>query len=203
MVEMPNGISTSNGNWYNTTQGQIENYIPGLLKKVSLEEIIKNADNWVSSTNGMALILYLVLALAGGDPRVSFLISVVFFFFWYINTSAFVTPVLNQAMRLFNFDGFVYLSAAGVLIYFSLNDNQLGTWLGLGLFFLFKVGLLSLGLKWFSSKSAKPTFTREDRILNMLLIKYGMKEGMYSGGIQEMQDSLFKTINYHKTRKKK
>ena len=53
-----------------------------------------------------------------------------------------------------------------------------------------------------SVKTNKNKAPRQDRILNMLLVRYGIKEGLYSGNIQNMQDSLFKTINYHKTRNK-
>lgn len=202
MVELPDGITTTNGNWYHTTSKYIQAYIPGLLKKQSLEKIIKNADYWVSSANGFALILYLILALMGINAFISGIISIVFFLFWHVNTSAFVTPLLNQIVRFFNFDGFLYVVSAGVLIYLAMQGKQAAMWVGLLLFFLFKVGLLAIFLKWISSKKKGVKAERQDRILNMLLVRYGIKEGMYSGNIQNMQDSLFKTINYNKTKKK-
>ena len=202
MVELPDGITTSNGNWYHTTSEEIQKYIPGLLKKHDLEKIVKNADHWVSSCNGISLILYLVLVLLGSNPFLSGLISIAFFLFWYYNTSAFVTPVLNSVARLFHFDGFLYVATAASLIYLSMQGNENATWIGLGLFFLFKVGLLKMLLTWIATRGKKNRTPRQDRILNMLLVRYGIKEGLYSGNIQNMQDSLFKTINYHKTRKK-
>ncbi len=202
MVELPDGITTSNGNWYHTTSEAIQQYIPGLLKKYEIEKIIKNADHWVSSSNGLSLILYLVLVLLGADAFISAGIALLFFLFWYYNTSAFVTPVLNAVARLFHFDGFLYVATAASLIYLSMQGNQTPMWVGLGLFFLFKVGLLKMFLTWISSKRSAQKAARQDRILNMLLVRYGIKEGLYSGNIQNMQDSLFKTINYHKTRKK-
>jgi hypothetical protein len=203
MVELPDGITTSNGNWYHTTSEHIQKYIPGLLKKHNIQKIVKSADHWVNSANGFALILYLLLAFFGIDAFISAAISLVLFFFWHYNTSAFVTPMLNQLVRLFNFDGFLYGSSAGVLIYLSMQGEQTAMWVGLLLFFLFKVGLLKMLLKWITSKKDNNKVEYQDRILNMLLIRYGIKEGLYSGDIQNMQDSLFKTINYHKTKKKK
>ncbi len=202
MVELPDGITTSNGNWYHITSEKIEKYIPGLLEKVDIEKIIKNADYWVTSSNGMALILYLGLALTPLNAWLSAGISLLFFLFWHFNTSAFAYPWLNSVVRLFNFDGFLYLSAATILIYLSFQGNQTAMWIGLTLFFLFKVGLLKMLLKWASSKKSSKKPEMQDRILNMLLIRYGMKEGLYSGNIQDMQDSLLNTVNYHKTRKK-
>ncbi|MFY0697795.1 MAG: hypothetical protein JXR11_08075 [Balneola sp.] len=202
MVELPDGITTSNGNWYHTTSEAIQQYIPGLLKKHEIGKIIKNADHWVGSCNGISLILYLVLVLLGADAFLSAGIALLFFLFWYYNTSAFVTPVLNAVARLFHFDGFLYVATAASLIYLSMQGVLTATWVGLGLFFLFKVGLLKILLTWISSKRSAQKATRQDRILNMLLLRYGIKEGLYSGNIQSMQDSLFKTVNYHKTRKK-
>lgn len=202
MVELPDGITTSNGNWYHTTSEAIQQYIPGLLKKHEIEKIIKNADHWVGSCNGISLILYLVLVLLGADAFISAGIAFLFFLFWYYNTSAFVTPVLNAVARLFHFDGFLYVATAASLIYLSMQGNQTSMWVGLGLFFLFKVGLLKMLLTWISSKRSAQKAARQDRILNMLLVRYGIKEGLYSGNIQSMQDSLFETVNYHKTRKK-
>lgn len=203
MVELPDGITTSNGNWYHTTSEAIQQYIPGLLKKHEIGKIIKNADYWVGSSNGLSLILYLVLVLLGADAFLSAGIALFFFLFWYYNTSAFVTPVLNVVARLFHFDGFLYVATAASLIYLSMQGGLTATWVGLGLFFLFKVGLLKMLLTWLSSKRSAQKAARQDRILNMLLLRYGIKEGLYSGNIQSMQDTLFETVNYHKTRKKK
>ncbi len=202
MVELPDGITTSNGNWYHTTAKEIEQYIPDLLKKYEIEKIIKNADHWVSSCNGMALILFLILILLESNPFLSAGISILFFLIWYFNTSAFVTPILNSVARLFQFDGFLYVATAATLIYVSMQGNLTAMWLGLGLFFLFKVGLLKMLLTWISTRTNKTATPRQDRILNMLLVRYGIKEGIYSGDIKNMQDSLFRTVNYHKTRKK-
>jgi hypothetical protein len=202
MVELPDGITTSNGNWYHTTSDHIEEYLPGLLKKVELEKIIKNADYWVNSANGLSLILYLALALSGLDAIISGVISIVFFLFWHFNTSAFVTPFLNQIVRLFDFDGFLYVAAASVLIFLSMQGNQGAMWIGLFLFFLFKVGLLKMLLKWISTKGKNRKVDHQDKVLNMLLVRYGLREGVYTGNIKSMQDSLLKTVNYHKTRKR-
>jgi len=202
-VELPDGITTSNGNWYHITSERIEKYIPGLLKKYDVEYIVKNADYWVSSSNGLSLILFLGLSFSALNEWLSSAIAILFFFFWHFNTPAFAYPWLNPMVKLFDSDGFLYLSAASVLIYQSFQGNYLTMWLGLVLFFLFKVGLLKILLKWVTSKRSSNKPELQDRILNMLLIRYGMKEGLYSGNIQDMQDSLLKTVNYHKTRKNK
>ncbi|WP_018127870.1 hypothetical protein [Balneola vulgaris] len=201
MMELQDGITTSSGNWYHTNSKQINNYIPGLLKKFKVEDIIKNADHWVASANGFSLVVYLILALLGVNPYLSGIISLLFFVMWYRNTSAFAYPGLNSLARLLNFDGFIYVISGASLIWLGMSGAYVATWIGLVMFFLFKVGLLQLGMKWLDKKSDKAE--RQDKILNMLLIRYGMKEGLMSGKIEDMQKSLINTVNYHKTRKKK
>ena len=61
MMEMPDGITTSNGSWYHITSKQIEQYVPGLQKKVILERLIQQADAWVLSADALSLLLFLVL----------------------------------------------------------------------------------------------------------------------------------------------
>ena len=53
MLEMGSGITTSNGFWYHINLKQINEYIPGLEKKISIYSIIKIADAWVLSADGI------------------------------------------------------------------------------------------------------------------------------------------------------
>ncbi len=203
MSEMPNGISTTNGNWYSISRDKIDNYIPGLLKKHTLEKIIQQADDWVNSPSGLGLVLYLGLVLAGVDAVISMTASLALFLFLYYKGSAFVTPSLTPVVKLLNMDGFMYLTTTGILIYLAMQGPLLAMWLGIVLFFLFKVGLLQLLLKMMSSKKDNKKPDIQDRVLNILLIRYGIKEGIMPATVQKMQDDLIATANYHKTKKKK
>jgi hypothetical protein len=46
------------------------------------------------------------------------------------------------------------------------------------------------------------TTAMTDRIFNMVLIRYGYKEGLLTGNLKAMQDEFIRVVNYHKTRKK-
>lgn len=214
MMEFPNGITTSNGNWYNITRDYIEKYVPGLLKKVPLERILKEADAWTISGDALALLLYFLLVYLSVSPFIAFLGVLLFFLFWYTNTSAFVLPAFSKIIQAITNDGFLYSVSAILLIGISLNEqlSDFGielmielhaVWYGIALIFLFKVGLLRLLLKFISSKSSSKKASLHDRVLNMLLIRYGMKYGTLTRSVDQMQDELIKVANYHKTRKKK
>ncbi len=211
MLELPDGITTSNGNWYHITREGIEKYVPGLLKEKSLEHIIKEADAWVKSSNGLALMLYFILVYATVDALWAFLISLTVYFIWYFNTGVFVNVISTPIAKLLNKDGFIYTVSGVFLIGISLNDllSSVGfsvefdaLWYGLGLFFLFKVGLLSLLIQFLRNKFFdKPKVPKPDRVLNMLLIRYGMKHGILTGKIEDMEKELIRIANYHKGKK--
>lgn len=212
MMELPDGITTSNGNWYHITSDQIEAYTPGLLKQYSLERIVKEADAWVKSADGLSLFLFFVLAYMSVSPLISFLVSIAFFLLWYFNTSVFINLTSSPIIKMLTNDGFVYTVAGALLIGIAMLDTfkSFGLsvafealWYGLVLFFLFKVGLLRLFIKFVQSKTSMPAVELQDRVLNMILIRYGMKAGILTGKVDEMQDRLIEVANYHKTRKKK
>ena len=73
----------------------------------------------------------------------------------------------------------------------------------IGSFLLIKTGLVSMILQFFNSRfSSKYSTAITDRALNMVLIRYGYKEGLLTGNLKTMQDELIRVTNYHKTRKK-
>lgn len=213
MLELSDGITTSNGNWYHITREGIEEYVPGLLKKRPLEYIIQEADAWVKSSDGLALMLYFILVYVSVNPLLATLISLCFYFLWYFNTGVFVNVTATPIAKILNKDGVVYTVSALCLIGITMKDFTGGIginidfsalWYGLGLFFLYKVGLLDLAIQFVQSKYfGKPKVPKQDRILNMLLIRYGMKHGILTGKVAEMENELIRVTNYHKEKKKR
>ena len=212
MMEMPDGITTSNGSWYHITASQIEEYVPGLLKKTPLDRLIQQADAWVLSADALSLLLFFLLAYLSVNPLFAFGLSILVYLILYFNTSAIAGVQLSRLMLVFSNDGFLYGLSAILLIGISLNTSVLAAlsltvemsaiWYGIALVFAFKVGLLRLLLRFLSLKFSTDGIERQDRILNMLLIRYGMHHGILTKGVNEMQDELIRLRNYHKTRKK-
>lgn len=202
MLEMPDGITTSEGNWYRTTAKQINTYLPGLLKQHRLEKIIKQADAWVKSPEIFGLISFVILVLVGISPLFSFVTSLLVYFLFYVSNSAIVSANLSGLIQKMNNDGFLYLLFGGALIYFSFVGPMTALFYGAILLFLYKVGLLRILLKFIGNKINPRKIPHSDRVLNMLLIRYGMKEGIQTPNIQHMENQLFDVAYYHKNRKK-
>ena len=211
MLELPNGITTSNGNWYHITREGIEEYVPGLLEKRPLNHIIQEADAWVKSSDGLSLMLFFILVYLSISPLIASAISLIFYFFWYYNTSVFVNVASSPVAKVLSKDGFVYTVSAVLLIIITLGEMNFGLsisvdfsalWYGIVLFFFYKVGLLRLLLQFIGGKFGnKSSVPKEDRILNMLLIRYGMKYGILTGKVEQMEEDLIRIANYHKKNK--
>lgn len=212
MLELSDGITTSNGNWYHITKKGIENYVPGLLRHRSLERLIQEADAWVKSSDGFALLLFFSLAFFGISSWLAAAISLAFYFIWYFNTGFFVNVTSTPVAKLLAKDGVIYgvsavfligISFSKVMSVIGISVEFSAIWYGLALFFLYKVGLLRLMIEFIRKKFfGLPEVSKEDRVLNMLLIRYGMKYGILTGEINEMEKELVRIINYHKQKKK-
>ena len=212
MMELHDGITTSNGSWYHINTAQIDKYVPELLKKIQLATIIKQADAWVFSVDALSLLMYFSCFVAI-DPLTACIIALVFYLIFYFNTSAVVNIQLSRLIQIFSNDGFLYGLSALFLIGISLNKSVLASlsldiemsalWYGIAMVFVCKVGLLRLLLRYLTAKFSKNSVMRQDRILNMLLIRYGLHHGILTKGVNEIQDELLRLKNYHKTRNKK
>lgn len=212
MLEMGNGVTTSNGFWYHINLKQINEYIPGLEKKISIYSIIKIADAWVLSADGISLVLYFVLVYFSVHSITAFCISVFFYALFYFNTSSMVGVTLSKIVPIFGHDGFLYSTSAICLMGIGMNHlfssififtpDAYALWLGIFLVFGFKVGLVRVLINFLSSRIFKTRIHRQDRILNMLLIRYGMHHGILTKRVNQMQDELISITSYHKTRKK-
>ncbi|MFN1835857.1 hypothetical protein AB2B38_011400 [Balneola sp. MJW-20] len=198
MLEMEIGITTSRGNWYRITRDGINKYVPGLLEEISLEKIIRTADIWLESGNGLALVLFFILSLSGTDPYLSGAIALMFYQICYWNVSLFSFLFLTPLVRLLNNDGILYVSQGLVLAYFSYSSMFTAFWVGVVIFLLLKVRILGLLTDWFADKFIKIKLPRTDRLLNMILIRYGMSEGKLTGDMQRMEDDLIRIANYHR-----
>lgn len=200
MLELPDGITTSDGNWYHITSTGAEKYIPGLLKKYRLERIIQDADAWLKCPDIFALLFYFMLILLSVNPWVSAMAALLFYLLLFFNISTIALPAFSPVARWFHSDGLSYILITVFLIYFSL-FNLKAMWIGAALVFLLKVGLLRLTLKYITGKISSAT-PMADRVLNMLFIRLGLREGLLNNRVEAMEKQLLQQVNQIKKKKK-
>lgn len=175
-VESPAGIFTTAGHWFHTTHDQIEEYAPGLMESFSLGELLKDAEEWVTSSDSVSLVIFLVLSLFM-NCVIAGIVALVFFPLWHYNKSAFVSFASTKVIKLLNIEMLLVLLAVLVISLKGMDGEYLQVVLGFLFFFLFKFGWLrSLVDKWKGDQLKG--IPLNDRIMRMLIIKYALHEGI-------------------------
>lgn len=185
-METKMGIVTRTGEWFHITSDHIEQYVPGLLDKISLHVLIKEARAWVRSSDSLALTLLLGMLLYI-NPWVSAIATLAFHWLWYNYKSALANRWLGRVFSFMNTDGYQMIVALIVL-------SLLGVWgaysaLGVGIAFFFILRLSLLNKLWDRLTSGK-TLTLNDRMLKMLIVKYAMNENLAPAKVQSMEREL-------------
>lgn len=211
LVELPGGFRTSFGHWYTITREGIESYVPGLLKKYSLEHLARVADDWLRSREQFPVLFFMILVYSPLAESLSLVLGIIFYVFWRTQLTAFIYPWGHPAIRWLCEDALLYLAFIGGLVYDSFAPEA---WLKMALstieitalivsFLFIKTGLISMAIQALYGRFRnKHTTAMTDRVFNMVLIRYGYKEGLLTGNLKAMQDEFIRVANYHKTRKK-
>lgn len=193
ILETPYSTVTSGGHWFHATRETVNEYVPGLLKKFSFEELIAKSVVWIDSADSLALILYFLLAYLV-DVWIAALVAFLFHYFWYHQKSAFVNTLFTPVLSLFNKDFFQLLLAAVILSFMGISGMYAAVIVGMGYFFLFKVGLLRRFWDWVETKRDSKKLPLNDRVLKMVLIRYSLYENLPPHEIEKMDQQVQKAI---------
>lgn len=202
ILETPVSTVTNSGHWFHATRKTIKDYVPGLLKIYSFEELIFKTVVWVDSVDSLSMILYFSLAFLI-NPWIAALISLLFHFAWYQKKSAFVSLPFTPILSFINKDFFQLLLAAVVLSYMGISGMYAAVGLGFITFFLYKIGLLRRLWDKLENKTSGKKLPLNDRVLKMVLIRYSMYQNIPPKDIRKIDEHVQKAvIDYHKPRKK-
>lgn len=185
-METKLGIVTRSGEWFHTTSESIKEYAPGLLEKVPLQVLVKDARAWVRSADSLALTLLLGLLLYV-NPWLAALATLAFHWVWYNYKSAIANRWFGSLFAIMNTDAFQVLLALVVLSLFGMWGNYLALGIGIAFFFVFRLGLLNK--LWDRLTSAKK-LSLNDRMLKMLIVKYALHENVAPAGVEQMEQQL-------------
>jgi hypothetical protein len=187
-IETPMGIVTQRGDWFHATSEQIESFAPGLLQKVSLEKLIREAQAWVRSAGSLSLLLlYLLLFLI--NPWIAAAAALLFHWLWYHFKSGFVVRAAGIILRIINSDIFMFIISFFCLSVLGITGHAIAAILGIVFFLVMKPGLLRRG--W--DKLHKPDedqLSLNDRVLKMIIIRYAVHEKGASAKVEEMEKCL-------------
>lgn len=185
-METQLGIVTRSGEWFHTTSEHIREFVPGLLKVIPLEILIKDARAWVRSADSLSLTLLLGM-LFYINPWLAALATLAFHWLWYNYKSAVANRWAGKLFALMNTDGYQVVIALVALSLFGMWGNYQALSIGIGFFFLFRLGLLN---KLWNKLTAQETLTLNDRMLKMLIVKYAIYENVAPAEVQNMEEQF-------------
>ncbi|MEX0662561.1 MAG: hypothetical protein WEA58_00230 [Balneolaceae bacterium] len=202
ILESPISTITSAGHWFFATRKSVEEYVPGILKKLTFENLIKKAVTWIDSADSLAMLLYFVLAFTA-NPWIAIVATFLFHLWWYFSKSAFVnisfTPVLSVLGN-----EFVQLLVAGVaLSYLGMSGMYLALAFGVLYFFLFKIGILRRLWDKLERNRDGNKLPLNDRVLKMLLIRYSIHEDIAPEEIRKLEKHVQDAVIEFNSKKKK
>lgn len=187
-LETQLGIVTRTGDWFHVTTDQIKKFVPGLLDKRPLGNLVEEAIAWVRSADSLSLTILLVLLLFI-NPILALTIAVAFHFLWYRSKSAFVAIYLGKVLKFLNTDGYLLITSLVIISALGMTGQYLAAGIGLVFFFLMKLGLLKR--LWDKiDEGVDKKLTLNDRVFKMLLVKYGMHYNLQPSEVQEMEDKF-------------
>lgn len=187
-LETKLGIVTRTGDWFHTTSKHIKQFVPGLLKKRSLDQLVEEAVAWVRSADSLSLTLLLVLLLAI-HPVFAAIIAIAFHFFWYRFKSGFVTIYMGKLLKFMNKDGYLLMTSLVVISLVGMDGQYLAAGIGLVFFFLMKLGLLKH--LWDKIDEDNPNeLSLNDRVFKMILVKYAMHYNQAPDEVQSMEETF-------------
>lgn len=202
ILETPYSTVTNSGHWFHATRDTIKGYVPGLMKIYPFETLIEKAVTWIDSADSIAMLLFFGLAFLI-NPWLAGAISLLFHYGWYHKKSAFVNLPLTPLLKLLNRDFLQLLAAAIVLSFMGMDGMYTALGIGVGLFFLYKIGLLRRLWDKMDKSSSGKKLPLNDRVLKMVLVRYSMYQNIPPKDVKKIDEYVQKAvIEYNKPKNK-
>jgi hypothetical protein len=195
-VVTPLGVFTKNGHWYYITSDQVEKLAPGLLKKVSFEEIINDAEVWVKSTDTITLLLFVSL-IQFIPSYFAAILSMVFLYLWHQSKSAFVGNITSSIMKILSFEGLIIIISVLSISYLGILGQYTDVFYGLLFFIVFKFGWMRKGFDSFFTKYHKG-IGLNDRVIKMLIIQKALRNEIEIPQVRNMEQNILNLMQKHK-----
>lgn len=203
ILETPFSTVTSSGHWFHATRETVKDYVPGLMKIYSFEDLIAKAVSWIDSADSLAMVFFFILAFLV-NPWIAAGVAFVFHYFWYHHKSAFINIATTPFLHFINRDFFQLLMAAVALSFMGISGMYVAVVLGIFLFFLFKIGLLRRLWDKLDSNREKSGLPLNDRVLKMVLVRYSIYQNMPPKEIEKLDRHVQQSIiDYNRKKKKK
>lgn len=193
-IDTPAGIFTTSGNWFHTSTKALQKYAPKLFERTTVKDVLKDAETWIRTTDGLTILFFFVLMLTT-SIQFATVASLIFLPFWYINKSAFTYPGVTKILKTLDIEPVILAIAVGALSVLGINEQYYDLFIGFLVFFLFKFGWYRKLVDRLYHKWKKKSITLNDRLLRMIIIRYAQAEGENVAEVDKMEKDFLKLIN--------
>jgi hypothetical protein len=196
-IETPVGIFTPAGNWFHTSTGAIEQFVPGLLEKKPLSELIRDAEVWIRSADNLSILLLLILLVTSGLIT-AVTVMAIFLPLWHITKSGAFSRLLTVFLRLIDIEIVLLLLAVGPLSWLGIAGNYYDLLAGLAGFIILKFGLYRRFIDYLHDMLNGGAIPLNDRLFRMVLVKHALANGIRTDEVAEMDKNIRDLINKRK-----
>jgi len=202
-LDTPAGIIIPKGHMFHTTENLLQKYAGPLFEHYPVGKMLEKAAVWIESTDGIGIILSLVL-LWWLPVIPAVILAFTLSLLWHFNISAVAGPGLSWMMKLISNDFFQLLIAIFPLSWFGMQGMYFHLLAGILLFVFFKFGwirMLAEKLKERGTPEDAPGLN--DKVLNMLITRYAIKEGITLPNVRKMESEMMAAMQKSQEQRKR
>lgn len=198
-VETPAGIFTRNGNWYYMTSELIRKLSPEVLSNKSLDEIVKESETWVRSSDSVAVWVFILL-IHIVPVSLAFITAIGALYLWHLGKSALINKPLTLVIQFLSTESVVLIAAVASISYLGVSELYADLFLSLLFFLVLRFGWLrKLFDNFYQRKSG--SMTLNDRVMKMVVVKTAISNRLEVPGLRAMEQELIDAMTRNRSKK--
>lgn len=201
-LDTPAGIITPKGHVFKTTEELLKKHAAPLFETYTVGSMLEKAVTWIESTDGVGIVLSLIFLLLFPWP-IAVMLTLTMAFVWHVGKTSLAGPGLNGLIKILQYDIAQFLIAVAPLSWFGMAGMYGHLVAGIALFIVFKFGLIrSLAgkIRPDETQSGKPGLN--DKVLNMLITRYSIREGITLPNIRQMEYDILNAMRKSELQRK-
>ncbi len=195
-VETPAGIFTASGNWYHTTESDLQRFAAPLLEHEPLLKLLQSADRWVRAPQTVTIWIFpLLLLLMPILPAVAAALLVFFLLALFTPTITSFRP--SFVLHLMDLIGLQFALYLIILTYLALYPDVAAVVAGLSVFIVLRWRLLDALLAPLVASVQRKLYAlpAPDQILRALLLKGALVRGVTLPQFKDMEDHMIRNLS--------
>ncbi len=199
-VEMPNGLFTASGLWFHATAGEVAAFAGPVLKRVSLDRLIRDAETWIRLPETLALWTFLGVLLLFGPAIATASGLSVHFVLAVLSPGLVLRPAISVARILEN-PGVAAVAYIAGLSWLGSGGGIVAVIGGLAWFILIRWGVVRRVMTPVEAPLQLRLYKLgvPDEILRAVIIRNALAFRVDVGDLAEMESRIMAIANRHRT----